>query len=57
MFFLKNIFQKKLNIEEIEDLLYESGVEPKFADLIIQKIKNEKSDENDLKILIKNELQ
>ncbi len=56
MFFLKNIFQKKLNIEEIEDLLYESGVEPKFADLIIQKIKNEKSNENDLKILIKNEL-
>jgi len=56
MFFLKNIFQKKLNIEEIEDLLYESGVEPKFADLIIQKIKNEKSNEDDLKILIKNEL-
>ena len=56
MFFLKKIFKKKLNIDEVEDLLYESGVEPKFADIIIQKIKTVKSDEEDLKKLIKNEL-
>ena len=31
MFFLKKIFQKKLNVDEIEDLLFENGVEPKFA--------------------------
>ena len=35
MFFLKKIFQKKLNVDEIEDLLFENGVEPKFAELII----------------------
>ena len=34
MFFLKKIFQKNLNIDEIEDLLFDNGVEPKFADLI-----------------------
>ena len=56
MFFLKKIFKKKLNIDEVEDLLYESGVEPKFADIIIQKIKTVKSDEEDLKTLIKKEL-
>ena len=56
MFFLKKIFKKKLNIDEVEDLLYESGVEPKFADIIIQKIKTVKSDEEDLKKLIKKEL-
>ena len=39
MFFLKKIFQKKLNVDEVEDLLFESGVEPKFADLILEKIK------------------
>ena len=39
MFFLKKIFQKKLNVDEIEDLLFENGVEPKFAELIISKIK------------------
>ena len=31
MFFLKKIFQKKLNVDETEDLLFENGVEPKFA--------------------------
>ena len=56
MFFLKNIFKQKLNIDEVEDLLYESGVEPKFADIIIQKIKTVNSDEGDLKKLIKEEL-
>ena len=56
MFFLKKIFQKKLNIEEVEDLLYESGVEPKFADIIISKIKDKSSKEDDLKQLIKSEL-
>ena len=56
MFFLKNIFKQKLNIDEIEDLLYESGVEPKFADIIIQKIKTANSNEGDLKKLIKEEL-
>ena len=56
MFFLKKIFKKKLNIDEVEDLLYESGVEPKFADIIIQKIKTVKSDEEDLKKIIKKEL-
>ena len=40
MFFLKKIFQKKLNVDEVEDLLFESGVEPKFADLILEKIKD-----------------
>ena len=39
MFFLKKIFQKNLNIDETEDLLFDNGVEPKFADLIISKIK------------------
>ena len=43
MFFLKKIFQKNLNIDEIEDLLFDNGVEPKFADLIISKIKENKS--------------
>ena len=56
MFFLKNIFKQKLNIDEVEDLLYESGVEPKFADIIIQKIKTVNSNEGDLKKLIKEEL-
>ena len=42
MFFLKKIFQKNLNIDEIEDLLFDNGVEPKFADLIISKIKENK---------------
>ena len=32
MFFLKKIFQKKLNVDEIEDLLLENAVEPKFAE-------------------------
>ena len=41
MFFLKKIFQKNLNIDEIEDLLFDNGVEPKFAYLIISKIKEE----------------
>ena len=56
MFFLKKIFQKKLNVDEVEDLLFESGVEPKFADLILEKIKNSNSNEDDLKTLIKKEL-
>ena len=56
MFFLKKIFQKKLNIEEVEDLLFESGVEPKFADMIITKIKDSGSKEDDLRRLIKSEL-
>ena len=45
MFFLKKIFQKKLNVDEIEDLLFENGVEPKFAELIISKIKDNTSKE------------
>ena len=49
MFFLKKIFQKNLNIDEIEDLLFDNGVEPKFADLIISKIKENKSQEEDVK--------
>ena len=56
MFFLKKIFQKKLNVDEVEDLLFESGVEPKFADLILEKIKKSNSKEDDLKTLIKKEL-
>ena len=48
MFFLKKIFQKKLNVDEVEDLLFESGVEPKFADLILEKIKNSNFKEDDL---------
>ena len=56
MFFLKKIFQKKLNVDEVEDLLFESGVEPKFADLILEKIKDSNSKEDDLKTLIKKEL-
>ena len=56
MFFLKKIFQKNLNIDEIEDLLFDNGVEPKFADLIISKIKENKSQEEDIKKVIKNEL-
>ena len=56
MFFLKKIFQKKLNVDEVEDLLFESGVEPKFADLILEKIKNSNSKEDDLKTLIKKKL-
>ena len=53
MFFLKKIFQKNLNIDEIEDLLFDNGVEPKFADLIISKIKENKSQEEDIKKVIK----
>ena len=49
MFFLKKIFQKKLNVDEIEDLLFENGVEPKFAELIISKIKDNTSKEEDIK--------
>ena len=45
MFFLKKIFQKKLNVDETEDLLFENGVEPKFAELIISKIKDNTSKE------------
>ena len=56
MFFLKKIFQKNLNIDEIEDLLFDNGVEPKFADLIISKIKENKSQEEDIKKVIKDEL-
>ena len=53
MFFLKKIFQKNLNIDEIEDLLFDNGVEPKFADLIISKIKENKSQKEDIKKVIK----
>ena len=53
MFFLKKIFQKNLNIDEIEDLLFDNGVEPKFADLIISKIKENNSQEEDIKKVIK----
>ena len=56
MFFLKKIFQKKLNVDEIEDLLFENGVEPKFAELIISKIKDNTSKEEDIKKVIKKEL-
>ena len=56
MFFLKKIFQKNLNIDEIEDLLFDNGVEPKFADLIVSKIKENKSQEEDIKKVIKDEL-
>ncbi|MDC3096913.1 zeta toxin family protein [Alphaproteobacteria bacterium] len=56
MFFLKKIFQKKLNVDEIEDLLFENGVEPKFAELIISKIKDNTSKEEDVKKVIKKEL-
>ncbi len=56
MFFLKKIFQKNLNIDEIEDHLFDNGVEPKFADLIISKIKENKSNEEDIKKVIKDEL-
>ena len=56
MFFLKKIFQKNLNINEIEDLLFNNGVEPKFADLIISKIQENKSQEEDIKKVIKDEL-
>ena len=57
MFFLKKIIQKNLNIDEIEDLLFDNGVEPKFADLMISKIKKEnKSQEEDIKKVIKDEL-
>jgi len=56
MFFLKKIFQKKLNIDEVEDVLFENGVEPKFADIIISQIKEHSSKEEDLKKIIKNEL-
>ena len=56
MFFLKKIFQKKLNVDEIEDLLFENGVEPKFAELIISKIKENTSKEEDIKKVIKKEL-
>ena len=56
MFFLKKIFQKKLNVDETEDLLFENGVEPKFAELIISKIKDNTSMEEDIKKVIKKEL-
>ena len=56
MFFLNKIFQKKLNVDEIEDLLFENGVEPKFAELIISKIKDNTSKEEDIKKVIKKEL-
>ena len=56
MFFLKKIFQKNLNIDEIEDLLFDNGVEPKFADLIISKIKENKSQVENIKKVIKDEL-
>ena len=56
MFFLKKIFQQNLNIDEIEDLLFDNGVEPKFADLIISKIKENNSQEEDIKKVIKDEL-
>ncbi len=56
MFFLKKIFRNKLNIEEVEDLLYESGVEPKFAEVIITKVKDKGSNEDNLRNLIKSEL-
>ena len=56
MFFLKKIFQKKLNINEVEDMLFQNGVEPKFADIIISQIKEHNFKEEDLKKIIKNEL-
>ena len=35
MFFLRKFFSKKFEVSELEDTLYENGVEPKFADVII----------------------
>ena len=34
MFFLKKIFQKKLNINEVEDILFENGEAIKRADML-----------------------
>ena len=41
MFFLKKFFSKKFEISELEDALYENGVEPKFADIIIDTLSGE----------------
>ena len=48
MFFLKKFFSKKFEASELEDILYENGVEPKFADIIIQTLSG-KSQEKEIK--------
>jgi len=52
MFFLKKFFSKKFEISELEDLLYENGVEPKFADIIIDTLSG-KAQELDIKDALK----
>ena len=52
MFFLKKFFSKKFEISELEDALYENGVEPKFADIIIDTLSGE-AQELDIKDALK----
>ncbi|MDB9776381.1 hypothetical protein OAB63_01320 [Alphaproteobacteria bacterium] len=44
MFFLKKFFSKKFDVAELEDTLYENGVEPKFADVIIDTLSKQAQD-------------
>ena len=54
MFFLKKFFSKKFEISELEDTLYENGVEPKFADIIIETLSGKAQELNVRDALKKN---
>ena len=54
MFFLKKFFSKKFEISELEDALYENGVEPKFADIIIETLSGKAQELNVRDALKKN---
>ena len=52
MFFLKKFFSKKFEASELEDILYENGVEPEFADIIIETLSG-KYQETEIKETLK----
>jgi len=50
--FFKKFFGKKYEVSELEDTLYENGVEPKFADIIVESL-SKKTKGNDVRIELK----
>ncbi len=55
MFFLKKFFSKKFEASELEDILYENGVEPEFADIIIETLSG-KYQETEIKETLKKKI-
>lgn len=50
--FFKKFFGKKYEVTELEDTLYENGVEPKFVDIIVESL-SKQTKENDVRNALK----